>query len=231
MTVRHQAPLPMEIAPGCYAIDNFLGAWCYLLTGASNLIVDTGVPGRASAILRALARIGVAPTGVDHIVLTHFDLDHSGSAVALAAHTGAPIIIHEADAPYLATPEACPRLRAALYWPLITWLLRWHRPSEVTLVREGEMLGDWQILHTPGHTPGSITLHRDDILVVGDAIVHRGGRLRENAPWLATNLAEQRASARRLATIDARVVLPGHYSPSADPTAIRKLRQWLARQE
>ena len=221
--------LPFEVAPGCYAVDRCLGAWCYLLTGATTLLVDTGIPGRAGAILRAVRAIGIEPSAIDRIVLTHFDMDHSGSAAALHRRTGAPVVIHEADVPYLAAPETTPGLRSVLYWPLITWITRWRPPTDVTPVGEGDMIGDWLVLHTPGHTPGSMTLQRGDVVTVGDAVVHSRGRLHENVPWLATNLAEQRASARRLAGTGARVVLPGHYSPCTDPTALTALGRRLER--
>ena len=221
--------LPLEVAHGCYAVDSFLGAWCYLLTGAATVLVDTGVPGRASAILRTVREIGIEPSAIDRIVLTHFDMDHSGSAAELHRRTGAPVVIHEADVPYLAAPETCPGLRSVLYWPLITWITRWRPPVDVSPVREGDMIDDWQVLHTPGHTPGSMSLQRGDVLVAGDAVVYSRGHLRENVPWLATSLSEQRASARRLAASGARVVLPGHYRPCTDPTALSAFARRLER--
>ncbi len=220
---------PFELAPGCYAVDRFLSSWCYLLTGAATLLVDTGMPGRAGAILRAVREVGVEPSDIDRIVLTHFDMDHSGSAVELQRRTGAPVLIHEADVPYLAAPETCPRLRALLYWPLVPWIMRWRPPVDVSPVQEGDMIDDWQVLHTPGHTPGSMSLQRGDVLVAGDALLHSRGRLHENVPWLATSRAEQRASARRLAASGARVVLPGHYSPCTDPEALSVLARRLER--
>jgi len=81
------------------------------------------MPGRAGPILRAAGQIGVEPSDIDRIVLTHFDIDHTGSAVELQRRTGAPILIHEADVPFLAAPETCPGLRGLLYWPLLPWIL------------------------------------------------------------------------------------------------------------
>lgn len=227
MNALRRRALPFEPAPGCFAVDNFLGSWSYLLTGDPTLLIDTGVPGRASAILRAINALGLAPSAIDRIVLTHFDLDHSGSALELQERTGAQIVTHQMEAPYLAAPESCPRLRKFLYWPLITRIIRWRRPAGVDVVAEGDMLGEWHVLHTPGHTPGSMSLRREDVLVVGDTIVYKRGRLHENVPWLATNLDQQRASARRLAAISARVVLPGHYGPCTDPDALSSLHRRL----
>lgn len=196
--MRNRQP-PFELAPGCYAVDRFFSSWCYLLTGSETLLIDTGMPGRAGPILRAAREIGIEPSGIDCIVLTHFDMDHSGSAVELQRRTGAPIVIHEADVPYLAAPETCPGLRSLLYWPLVPWIMRWQPPVDVSTVQEGDVIDDWRVLHTPGHTPGSMSLQRGHVLVAGDALIHSRGRLHVNVPWLATSRAEERASARRQA--------------------------------
>ena len=219
--------LPYEVVPGIFALDRFAGAWCYLLTGDETILVDTGVPGRTRAILRAIDRCGVTAGDVDQIVLTHFDVDHSGSARSLAAALDAPVIIHTDDAPYLAAPEACPGSRTLLYWPWITWLLRWRPPVADRLVKDGDVLGGWRVLHTPGHTPGSMSLLRDDVAVVGDALVCRRNRLRPNVRWLATDLDQQKASVRALIQTGAGLVLPGHYSPCTDPDGLSNLARDL----
>ena len=45
-------------------------------------------------------------------------------------------------------------------------------------------MGDWQVMHTPGHTPGSMSLVRDDVGIVGDALVYMLGQLRPNVRHL-----------------------------------------------
>ena len=219
--------LPYEAAPGVYALDAALGAWCYLATGAETLLVDTGIPGRAGAIERAIRRIGLDPAAVDRIVLTHFDVDHSGSARALSKRLAAPTAIHPDDVPYLAAPHQCPGSRRLLYRPWITRLLRWNRPRADQLLGHGETVGGWTVMHTPGHTPGSISLLRDDVAIVGDALVHRRGRLCLNSYGPNTDWRQHVASAKALAGTDAKVVLPGHYSPSTDPAALADLGRRL----
>ncbi len=220
---------PAEIAPGVFAVDRRWGAWSYLLVGDETLIVDTGPPGRATSIVRSIERAGVDPKSVDRIVLTHFDVDHSGSALALQALVDAPVAIHPDDAPYLAAPEACAGMRKFLYWPWFTWALRWRPPVADQLIQEGDVVGGWTVLHTPGHTPGSISLLRDDVAVVGDAVVCHRGRLRPNVRYLATDWPQQLASTRRLTETGARTVLPGHYSPCTNPDGLRALRARLDR--
>ena len=218
---RHE--VPFEIAPGVYALDNAWGSWCYLLVGDEVLLVDTGAPGRAGAIVRAIRQVGIEPTAVDRIVLTHFDLDHSGSARALKQSLDAPVVIHTDDAPYLAAPEACPKSRGVLYWPWFTWVLRWRPPEADQLVQAGDTIDGWRVMHTPGHTPGCLSLLRDGVAVVGDALVCRGGRLHLNVRWLCTDWSQHVASARALVATEASIVLPGHYSPCTDPNSLADL--------
>lgn len=218
---------PAEIASGIFAVDRRWGAWSYLLIGDETLIVDTGPPGRAKEIVRSVERAGLAPKSVDRIVLTHFDYDHTGSAQALQALVDAPVAIHLDDAPYLAAPEACPGTRRFLYWPWFTWAMRWHPPVADQLLQEGDVLGGWTVLHTPGHTPGSISLVRDEVAVVGDLVVCRRGRLLPNVRYLSTDWSQQLASVRRLTETGARKVLPGHYSPCTNPHGLSALRARL----
>ena len=219
---------PARISPGVFAVDRHWGSWSYLIIGDETLIVDTGPPGRATKIIQSIERAGVSPTSVDRIVLTHFDYDHTGSAQALKALVDAPVVIHPDDAPHLAKPDSCPGTRRFLYRPLFTEALRWHRPVPDLLIREGEMLGEWTVLHTPGHTPGSISLIRDEVAVVGDAVVCRRGRLHPNVRCLSTDWSQQLVSTRRLAESGARIVLPGHYSPCTDPNGLNELGDRLA---
>ncbi|MBM4437466.1 MAG: MBL fold metallo-hydrolase [Actinobacteria bacterium] len=211
-----------------FALDAFFWAWCYLLVGDETLLVDTGVPWRDRAILRAIRATGIDPAKVDRIVLTHFDVDHSGSARALAAALGATVALHAADVPYLAHPSACPARRLSYFGP-IPRIIGWRRPRADQVLHEGDSVGGWHVLHTPGHTPGSISLLRDGVLVAGDALVHLRGALRPNRRMLSGDWAAELGSARRLAGLDAQLVLPGHYSPCAKPGALADLLRRLDR--
>ncbi len=113
-------------------------------------------------ILAALARSGVAPGDLALILLTHGHGDHAGSALALRAATGAPIAMHAADATLTrhgrngALPST--RWSSSVLRPLVD---RPYPPFEpdlvlsdgMSLIRHGV---DGTVLHTPGHTAGSI---------------------------------------------------------------------------
>jgi len=62
-------------------------------------LIDTGLPGSADGILKAVAGLGKAPSAVRDILVTHAHPDHIGSLAAVKKATGAPVYIHGADVP------------------------------------------------------------------------------------------------------------------------------------
>ena len=218
---------PREVAEGVFALGGWWGALAYLAVGAETLLIDTGVAHVAGAIQRAIQKTGVRPAAIDRIVLTHYDYDHSGSAAQLSRDLDAPVAIHAADATLVSNPSDSPGLRRLLYHRPVPHVLRWEAPAIATTLEEGDTVGDWQVLHTPGHTPGSMSLVRDDVGIVGDALVYMLGHLRSNVRHLSTDLAAQKKSTRRLADTELRTVLPGHYAPCTKPGAMEDLRRRL----
>lgn len=158
-----------------------LFANAYLIEGERGLVlVDTG-PGQCEgAILRRMRALGC--DDLQLIVVTHAHIDHCGSAQALHRLTGAPVAVHRADGPALASGqmEAAlgrrwqgrlmaagisrlpPRMRAAPVEPDI-------------LLEDGDRLDayglDGWVLHTPGHTSGSLcVIAEDGVVFVGDLV-------------------------------------------------------------
>lgn len=218
---------PREVAEGVFALGRWWGTLAYLAVGTETLLVDTGVSRLAGPILNAVRASGVRPASIDRIVLTHYDYDHSGSAAQLARELDAPVAIHTADAALMSNPSNSPGLRRLLYHQPVPRVLHWEAPEIAMTLAEGDTLGDWTVLHTPGHTPGSLSLVRDEVGIVGDALVFRRGRLIPNVRHLAIDLAAQEASMRRLVGAGLRTVLPGHYAACTDPGAVEELRRRL----
>jgi glyoxylase-like metal-dependent hydrolase (beta-lactamase superfamily II) len=100
-------------------------------------------------------------------------------------------------------------------------------PVDVT-VQDGDhldLLGGATVLHVPGHTPGSIALHlpAEGVLLCGDAIDHRRGKLGPPPKGFTLDMDQAMDSVRRMAELDFEVLGPGHGAPIRSG-ADRKLR-------
>src|SRR5438876_7944271 len=126
------------------------------------IVVDPG--GDVEAILEVVGRHGLA---VKQIVITHAHIDHVSGAMELKRRIGAPILINEQDRRLLEMLDlqarwigAAPPGEVKVDLPL----------SDGDVVRAGKLAG--QVLHTPGHTEGSICLYLEDDhkLIAGDTL-------------------------------------------------------------
>ncbi len=205
----------MEILPGIHKIDGIFGVNCYLLAAEKGwLIVDTGLPGQEDKILNYLKRQHIQPSAVAFIVLTHADLDHIGCVKALKAATGAKIAIHPADASVLTGQQAFKTINN-FFKPAVKLLFSLipYQPVEPDiLLEDGANLGRWQIIHTPGHTPGSICLFQNGkCLLVGDALrTSWQANPRPTSSRICLDLAQARQSLIKISELNYRVLLPGH---------------------
>src|SRR5919107_1415622 len=157
----------VEVAPGVVRIPTVGAAntnsFALVDDDGSVTLVDCGLkraPGRIVAGLRAIGR---HPGDVTRIVLTHAHTDHAGGAAEMAARTGAPVAVHEADAGYAEAGRPPPFEQSLL----VGRLMRRIPGAGFPPVAVGERLSDGQVLDvggglrivaTPGHTPGHVSL-------------------------------------------------------------------------
>ena len=204
-----------------------------LLHGSRPVLVDTGFGADSAALLSWLEAQGAAPLSL--IVNTHSHCDHSGGNHALQALYGTPIAAQadEAAAVNRRDPDAC---RA-------DWLRQPTEPYQVDhLLRDGDPVNTgeaaWQVVATPGHTAGHISLHSSEhgMLVLGDAM-HNA-----DLGWLnlyregGDSLERAAESIERLATLPAHIGYSGHGPaitdlPAAFARARQRLRSWREQPE
>jgi glyoxylase-like metal-dependent hydrolase (beta-lactamase superfamily II) len=123
-------------------------------------VIDPG--DEADRILLALAESKLT---VKQIINTHGHFDHVGANQRMKAATGAPILIHALDAPMLSMLA-----RTAAAWGMSAE----NSPPPDRFLSEGDTVEvgsiRFSVIHTPGHTPGGISLLADGRLFVGDTL-------------------------------------------------------------
>ncbi|HEY71901.1 MAG: hypothetical protein B6I35_06320 [Anaerolineaceae bacterium 4572_32.2] len=196
--------------------------------GAGCMLVDAGNPGQADLILKQLAEHDVAPDDVRLILITHGHIDHFGSAAALREQTGAPVAIHALDAVAARQGAHQPdSLQPTNRW--IGLAMRFpflHLPNRApafepdVVIEEEWRLDEYGIagraVHTPGHTPGSISVLLDGgEAIVGDMVMGKlMGLIRKpGPPVVAWDLEQNQESVRQLLALSPRVVYVGHGGP------------------
>ncbi len=215
-----------EVVPGIYGILIRLVGIPYvnafLVDSAEGVaIMDTGMPKRADRSLAGLRDIGRRPAEVHSIVITHHHIDHTGSVRALVSAIGAPVFVHRADAPVVLGTVPSPSANRAtlagwLLGPVIDRLLpRYQPPPGVTEIGDGDVLpfaGGALVVHTPGHTPGhvSLLLGSKRLLIVGDAASSFRGDAGAPIGMYTEDMAMARRSIERLAGLEFDTACFGH---------------------
>ncbi len=174
-------------------------AHAYLVERPDGLaVIDPGYTGSHGAVLRFVARLGFQPQDLRWVILTHHHVDHGGCVSELCRRTGAQLAVHVDDAPYLGPGR--PRDRSTLWGgidrlpsALARFLITCAEPPAI-LLRGADEVGGLQVLHTPGHTPGSICLwsKEESALFLGDLLNNQRGLRRP--PW---NVNHDHRKARR----------------------------------
>jgi len=180
-----------------------LQANCYLVgceESQEAVVIDPG--GSEEAVLRMIREAEVRVTA---IVNTHGHCDHIGANGRLREVTGAQIAIHESDAGLLTHAE----LNGSAFFYLTPMI----SPPPDRLLHDGDriQIGRWTmtVLHTPGHTPGGISLVLDDCVFTGDTLF-RASIGRCDLPGGSYEVLMHSVRERLMTLDDGMRIYPGH---------------------
>lgn len=196
------------------------------------VLVDTGLKGSAKKIIAMAEELFGPGTRPAAIVLTHGHADHAGGLAELLEIWNVPVYAHALELPYLTGLSSYPPADPSLTDGLMSLLSVFFPTAPINLgtkvktidMEEGiPELPEWKIIHTPGHTPGHISLFLpiNSTLVAGDAfsttkaesVLYSFSSLKKlTGPprYFTTDWEAAAQSVRRLAALEPRTVAAGH---------------------
>ena len=223
------------ITEGLFAIP-LGGVNVHLIDAPEGLVlIDTGFPDKAEAILAAVAGLGRAPGDLRHIVLTHAHVDHIGSLAALVRATGAQTWMHRLDVPIAERGSGFRPLKPAPSLPMsLLYRIIYREGLSVEPVRIDHVIEDGAVLplaggltaiHAPGHCAGQVALHwpGHGVLFAADVCAHL---LALSDPLGFEDEVAGRRSQRRLAGLDFEIACFGHGRPITRGAAHRFRAKW-----
>lgn len=222
------------VAPGVWRLkDIFVNMFIIQNREGTNwVLVDTGLKSSAAKI-KSMAEMLFGGTGAKPtaIVMTHGHFDHRGSLIQLADEWGVPVYCHHMERPYLTGKASYPPADPSVGGGMMATLSFTYPKGPINVDNLNELpddgtlpgLEDWRWIHTPGHTPGHVSLFRekDGVLVAGDAFVTTiiesvisvatQAKVVEGPPkYFTPDWIEATRSVKSLADLEPNVIVTGH---------------------
>jgi hydroxyacylglutathione hydrolase len=217
-----------------------LNLWHIPLLGAASInaylvgdvLIDAGIRSSASRLLRALA-----PHRLRAHALTHVHADHQGSSHVVCKTRGVPLWVHQNEVEIM--EQGSFGLQQNLPDNVITRLQRQFWAGEAHPVsralRAGDDINGFEVLETPGHAKGHISLWRetDKTLIIGDVLTNMNVMTMQAGLHLPLGVftldaAQNQAHVLRLAMLEPELILFGHGRPLRDPEALLRFAERLS---
>lgn len=213
---------PFEISDGLFLVGSSdmtdsRDCCVYILDLGELVLIDAGAGPSAAQIVSNIEALGIDPAKISSLILTHCHIDHIGGANFFRQEFGTRLIMHEIDAEPV---ERGDTIMTAAFWYNLPFP---PLPIDVKLVSGEESLSFGKntisCLHTPGHTPGSLSVYVD----LPEGRVLFGQDI--HGPFFAefgSDLADWRKSMARLLSLEADMLCEGHFGVYKPKDAVKK---------
>lgn len=216
-----------EVAPDLWLLQGSTGPIVNLYL-AGDVLIDAGWPWDGGRILRKLRGRRVSSHA-----LTHAHPDHMGGSRRICQTTGVPLLCGAADATAAESGNMRYTTQGIAPWvyPQRVFAPVKGHPVERTLA-EGDLVGGFMVIETPGHTPGHVSYfrERDRVLITGDVMIGRSFFTWQTGIFQPLSIfnwdhAVNRASGRKLAALRPKMICFGHGPVMTDPARLERLAE------
>jgi glyoxylase-like metal-dependent hydrolase (beta-lactamase superfamily II) len=170
------------------------------------ILIDTGAGWSVDKIINNIQKLGLSSKDLNKVILTHCHIDHIGGMPEIKKRFGPKVYIHKLDAPPLETGDQI--LTAASWYqtsfPPTPIDVKFNFPEEVLTIGEQKIV----CLHTPGHTPGSISIYLDK---EGKRILFGQDLHGPLLSGFGSNLEDYGRSTQKLLDLEADILCEGHF--------------------
>lgn len=211
------------------------------------VLVDAGMPHSANEIISVVEEYYGANSHPKAIILTHGHFDHVGAIIELVKHWEIPVYAHELELPYLTGQKSYPEPDPTVEGGLIAKMSPLFPNEPINLDNHVEKLPadgtipylpDFCWIHTPGHSPGHISLFResDNTLIVGDAfvtvkqdslykVITQKQEINGPPRYFTTDWGAAKESVIKLASLSPSVAITGHGLPMSGELLTKSLEK------
>jgi len=231
--------MPIQLASNLYRIQtlgSFINSYAFLNEDSSVTLIDCGLDNAPKKLLNELSAIKKHPNDVTNIILTHAHEDHVGGAAEMIKRCQPKdVLMHENDSDLVKSGKTPSRDNSTLSGKLMSLMpSRDYAPFEITRrLKDGDLLdvaGGIQVIHTPGHTDGHISLlHLEsETLITGDSIFNMTSRMTWALSGFCVNYKQSQETARRFLDVNFKNVAFTH-GPEIREIGKERIKKFLSK--
>ena len=204
----------MKITDNVHIIDGIGYSNVFLIVDKDLTLIDTGMPNNGKKILEYISNLGFKPSDVKQIIITHYHPDHMGSLFEVWSETKADIFVHDIDSPYISGKKKVPLPKGGkkLLYGFLSLFMKIKFVESNKTVKDGDIIKNLKVIHTPGHTPGHICLYdsKRKILFSADMFRVEKGQIKSADESFIDNKIELEKSFNKISSLDFDTICPGH---------------------